>query len=258
MCEIFGRSASEAKDINDDLKEFFSHCVDHPHGWGMALFYDSNAVSIEKEPISAGKSIYLKERLSRPIEIADMMAHIRFATVGVMEYSNTHPYVYRDISGRNWTMIHNGTIFEYPVLSKYIPDQEGNTDSERILMYIVDKIDENTQAAGRDLTDEERFNILDEIISDMSKGNKLNLIICDSSQMYVHTNCRDTLYLNEEKNGIEFCTKPLRRGRWDNVPFTQLLAYSKGKLKFEGSVHGNEYVEDPEVVAMLYREFSQL
>lgn len=258
MCELFGLNSAVNVRINDKLKEFFTHSKEHPHGWGLALFYDKGAVSLEKEPVAAYKSYYLKERLRRDINISAMLAHIRYATVGIMDYSNTHPFVYRDESGRNWTMIHNGTIFDYPALRKYTFTQEGTTDSERILMYIVERMNEAIRNSGGKLSREERFEILDDIICDMSKGNKLNLIIYDSSVMYVHTNFKDSLYYQRSGDAIVFTTRPLSLGKWEPVPFTQLLAFRKGSLKFAGTVHGNEYIENPGDIQMLYREFSNL
>lgn len=258
MCELFGLNSAVNVSINAKLKEFFTHSKDHPHGWGLALFYDKDAVSLEKEPVAAYKSRYLKERLRRDISISSMLAHIRYATVGVMDYSNTHPFVYRDISGRNWTLIHNGTIFDYAPLRKYTFTQEGNTDSERVLMYIVDRMNEAIREAGRKLTRQERFNVLDEIVSDMAKGNKLNLLIYDSSVMYVHTNFKDSLYYQKTGDTIFFSTRPLSLGKWEPVPFTQLLAFRKGVLKFSGRIHGNEYIENQGDIQMLYREFSNL
>ena len=37
MCEIFGFSSSKEEELNDYLKEFYSHCEEHPHGWGLAI-----------------------------------------------------------------------------------------------------------------------------------------------------------------------------------------------------------------------------
>ena len=59
MCEIFGSNAADNCQINDYLKEFFSHSGKHPHGWGLACM-DGKQVQIEKEPIQAEKSYYLK------------------------------------------------------------------------------------------------------------------------------------------------------------------------------------------------------
>ena len=62
MCELFGFSASEPHLITSELKEFFSHSTKHPDGWGLVVF-DKGNFSVEKEPLPAYKSEYLKARL---------------------------------------------------------------------------------------------------------------------------------------------------------------------------------------------------
>jgi glutamine amidotransferase len=156
MCELFGISSKEPFRINEYLKEFFSHSSAHPHGWGMSCM-DKNQVSIEKEPVQASKSNYLKERLSAPIEVKTAFAHIRYATIGNVEYKNCHPYTWRDKSGRQWTLIHNGTIFDYSALNAYMNIQKGDTDSERILLHIVDLVDQAERQQHRKLDKKERF-----------------------------------------------------------------------------------------------------
>ena len=49
-----------------------------------------NAVSLEKQPQSAVTSNYLKQRLRAKIETDKMIAHIRLAIRGTMDYENTH------------------------------------------------------------------------------------------------------------------------------------------------------------------------
>ena len=62
MCELFGVNSARPVTANDLLRDFFTHCEDHPQGWGIALL--DHGVSIEKEPKKATKSEYLAERLS--------------------------------------------------------------------------------------------------------------------------------------------------------------------------------------------------
>ena len=61
MCELLGVSSQEKVPCNDLLQTFFSHSTNHPDGWGLAAFYGNTAV-IEKEPVSAVDSAYLKTR----------------------------------------------------------------------------------------------------------------------------------------------------------------------------------------------------
>lgn len=257
MCELFGVNAAEQIQVNDLLREFFSHSGRHPNGWGLAAFY-GGSVSIEKEPVQASKSVYLKERLKHQICASALLAHIRFATIGNMEYGNCHPFMKQDISGRSWVLIHNGTIFDYPALSPYQYRQKGETDSERILLYLVDKIDQKQIASDHVLTAEERFKLLNVLISDISRGNKLNLIIYDGELMYIHTNYADSLYVCEAGGIAIFSTVPLKAGCWRPLPFTALCAYRDGHRVFQGQPHGQEYIDNDRDLKYLFAAFAGL
>lgn len=257
MCELFGFSSGKSCELNAYLKEFFSHSVRHPHGWGLACV-EGEEVSIEKESLEASKSNYLKERLSMPVSGEKVLAHIRYATIGNVEYQNCHPYVQRDGGGRRWILIHNGTIFDYPALEKYQKVQKGTSDSERILLYFMDKMNEREHLLGRAATAEERFLLLDRLISDMSRGNKVNLILYDGELLYIHTNFKDSLHYLQKEGAVLVATTPLSEEAWQDVPFTQLLAFRDEKLVFEGTVHGNEYFETEENLKYLYQIYSDL
>lgn len=257
MCEIFGFSSSEEFYANDYLKAFYSHSDKHPHGWGLACISRTSA-SIEKESVQASKSNYLRERLSQPIKEKIALAHIRYATIGNVEYKNCHPYSGKDNFGRQWTLIHNGTIFDYSPLEGYVKKQNGDTDSERIFLYILDKINLAQKDKKSKLKFEERFEILDCIVKNMAKGNKLNLILSDGHYLYVHTNCKNTLHYLQEHNTTIFSTRALNDEGWEKAPFAQLLAYKNGKLVKEGTAHDGEYIENEEQLKLLYQIFSNL
>lgn len=257
MCELFGVSTARRVKVNDYLKEFFSHSKDHPHGWGLAVFY-GNAVSLEKEPVTASVSQYLKERLRHRIETGDMIAHIRFATKGMEEYVNTHPFVKRDSAGRTWTFAHNGTIFSYPPLDPYSKVQEGSTDSERILLYLVDRIDERQSELSRPLDEGERFELVEGVVKDMAAGNKLNLLLYDGEILYVHTNYANTLYFLQTEETVYFSTVPLDGGAWQKVPFTALCSYKQGKQLREGVPHGREYFYNEDDMKLVFIDYAHL
>lgn len=257
MCELFGISSAESCQINRYLKEFFEHSTAHPHGWGMASM-EKTQVQIEKEPMQASKSIYLKERLSVPILMKNGLAHIRYATIGNVEYKNCHPYTMKDASGRQWTLIHNGTIFDYQPLDKYVNIQNGDTDSERILLYLVGLVSQRENELQRQLNEEERFRLLDAAFVKMSKGNKLNLMLYDGELFYVHTNYAKSLYELKKENQVLFSTTPLSEEDWYPVTFTTLLAYKMGRLILTGTNHGNEYKDSEENLKLLYSIFAEL
>lgn len=257
MCELFGISSKRNLWLNDYLKEFFSHCNEHPNGWGLACF-DGNEAFIEKEPLKASKSKYLKERLSQPFCKKTAFAHIRKATVGNELYMNCHPFTKKDISKRRWTLIHNGTVFDYDALNRYTKVQDGDTDSERILLYLIDKINYRINIMGRSLDEKERFELLDSFFSSISKGNKMNVLLYDGEFMYAHTNYVGSLHYLKKSDGILFSTQPLSDEDWQPLPFTSLMAYREGELVYQGSPHGNEYIDNIEDLKYIYQIFSNL
>lgn len=257
MCELFGLSSIEKIQLNSLLQEFFSHGTHHPHGWGMAFFY-GNVVSLEKEPKASFKSEYLKKRLMTNIESDKMIAHIRLATKGSIDYENTHPFVTRDNCGRVWTLAHNGTIFECGATAAFIHEQQGQTDSERILCYIISKINLEQEQKKKPLSQKERFNLIDNIVCEISSENKLNFIIYDGELMYVHTNYKDSLFKCHKGKATVISTKPLDSDRWDNLPMTTLLAYHDGNLVYIGTDHKNEFIDSEEKMRLLFLDFAAL
>ena len=101
MCEIFGFSSSKEEELNDYLKEFYSHCEEHPHGWGLAIL-DPEKFSVIKEPVKARSSVMLGNILLNPIISKNALAHIRLGTIGVKDFYNCHPFVKKDNAGRRW------------------------------------------------------------------------------------------------------------------------------------------------------------
>ena len=257
MCEVFGISSQEPEKINRELMELFSHSIGHPNGWGLAIL-DKDNYSVEKEPIKAVDSKYLKARLQEPIVVNTALAHIRLATVGNMEWKNCHPFVGSDKSGRQWTLVHNGTIFEMEEIHKYSKVQNGDTDSECILLYLLDLIDKEIDDKGRGLTDEERFNVVDCLVIKASSQNKLNLLIYDGETLYAHTNYQNSLYRRTKDKCVYISTQPLTDDDWEVLPFTQLIAYQQGMLKFVGTNHGNEYIYDQRSMDQLMLTYAGL
>ena len=257
MCEMFGVTANRRVKINDLLKRFFSHSDEHRNGWGMA-FLDDDSVSIEKEPVKANESLYLKNRLTGRIETARFMAHIRKATIGDVSFNNTHPFSRRDESGRTWVLVHNGTIFDSPIISAYQYEQEGTTDSERILYYIVDQMNKRYIKEPNTFDANERIRLIEKIIIRLAPENKLNFILYDGDYFYVHKNEEKTLYKSEKSGSVIFSTHPLQDIGWEEVPQNQLLVYKDGVLVHTGEKHEFDFVQTEEKMKFLYLEYASL
>ena len=143
-------------------------------------------------------------------------------------------------------MLRRGTIFQGPQLEMFKSVQEGQTDSERILYYIIDEVNKKQDELGWPLTPEERFRLLDELVTRLSAGNKLNLLVWDGEYMYVHTNYRVPLHmLQKDADTLWFSTRPLDDAPWQAVPFLRLLVFREGRLVFQGEGGSQEYF-DPE------------
>ena len=261
MCEMLGISARRRREANATLREFFSHAERHPHGWGLARFDERGALvapGVEKEPVKATVSEHLRHLLDDKVDDPTVLAHIRFATVGTMEYENCHPFTGTDNSGRVWTLVHNGTIFAGASLNDYMGLQFGETDSERVLLHLIARIDRAQNRQGRALAEKERFDVLSSAIGALAKGNKLNLLVFDGEVLYAHTNFRGSLHFLKEDGAVTLSTNPLSQGDWKPVPFTRLVAIKGGEFVREGPSHGNEYIYNPDDYRFVYMNFARL
>lgn len=242
MCEIFCFNSNTPKQVNKCLECFYNHSENHPHGWGLATM-QSNEFVIDKEPVKANCSEHLKGILSNPVIGKNVFAHIRLATVGEIISPNCHPFTEADDNNRSWMLIHNGTIFDFPELDNYKDQENGDTDSERILLYIIDKVNEFEKAKGGLSTIKERFNLLYEIVSDLSKNNKLNLMIFDGDLTYIHSNMRDSLYYLKNDDGFLVASTPLDDDKnWKMVELNKLFGLIDGNIIFESEEHDNEFI----------------
>lgn len=257
MCELLGISSAHRVRANELLKEFYSHSLYHPNGWGLAVFH-GDVASIEKEPVRAVDSGYLRQRLRHTIEAKTLIAHIRLATVGSMDYENCHPFIRQDTGGRRWTLAHNGTIFHGDLLDPYFYQQEGRTDSERILYYLVDQVNLHQRELGRALTAEERFTLLDGVICTLAPGNKLNLLLYDGEIMYVHTNYAHSLYVSQTEETTVLATKPVGKGVWNELPMNTLLSFRHGKQLRSGTDHGFAYIDNAQDLKFLHLDSAEL
>jgi glutamine amidotransferase len=197
--------------VNALLREFYSHGNEHPHGWGFADF-TNHAHRIEKSSEQADVSPQLAQLLARPLVVTNALAHIRYATIGEVARENSHPFTGHDVTGRQWTLLHKGTVFGYDSLNPYLRVQTGSTDSERILLLLIDEVNRATADKGAPLEADERFELFDGLMQKMSPGNALNLIVYDSDQFSVHANYADALNMLTLETGIVLSTARLATG----------------------------------------------
>ncbi len=186
-----------------------------------------------------------------------MIAHIWLATRGNINYENSHPFVMRDNCNRIWTLAHNGIIFDCDLLNSFVHIQQGQTDSERILSYIVSCMNEASKIKN-ELSSQDRFELIDKVICEITPENKVNLLLYDGELMYVHTNYKNSLYRCQKGEAVVISTTPLDHDIWENVPMNTLTAYRDGKQVFIGTNHKNEFFETEEKMRLLFLDFASL
>ena len=240
MCELFGFCAKSKSDIAPALRSFFSHGASNPNGWGLALDAEDN-VKLVLEAADSSKSPTPARLLAKPVLQKFALAHLRRATVGAMTLPNCHPVYREDASGRGWMLMHNGTVVSGLSTDRYAGRAAGSTDSECILLELIDRLN-RAPAAGGALSPPERFRIVEELILELAPRNKLNLLLSDGELLYVHMNMRDTLYSRPLGDGRLFATVPLDGSAWEVVPLSTVLAYRDGQLLYRGRRHPHEYV----------------
>ncbi len=257
MCELLGLTANKRIRIGEELRTFYSHSVDHHNGWGLAVL-DADPILICKEADRALDSPRLGKILAQDIITSRCIAHIRRATIGEINVKNSHPFTGVDDSGRRWILAHNGTIFDSDVLAPYQHMQEGTTDSERILLYLVDQAGRRFQTDGPLFDANRRIRMVDEAIRAITPGNKVNLLIYDGEFLYVHKNQAGTLHVKKGEDSVLFSTRPLDDGAWEEFPQNQLMVYKDGRPVYAGEPHGNTYIHDEEKMKILYFAYSGL
>jgi Predicted glutamine amidotransferase len=234
MCELLGVSSAEPIDISPYLRVFSEHGKKFPHGWGL-FWQNSGGFEILKEPVCAAKSGVLGELLENELPQKTILAHIRYATIGSIKTVNCHPFQGTDSTGRLWTLTHNGSIYSGRNLTKFLNEQQGDTDSERVLLFIIDEI--NKAQKDGSLTLKKRFDVVDAAIKKLAPRNKLNLMLYDGELLYVHKNMQNSLSCKRDGKGLVFATTPLDDGDWKDFPLSKVCAFRNGELVFEGKAH---------------------
>lgn len=247
MCELLGFTLSKKKDISELLQAFYAHSVRHPHGWG--LMFEDGSRNVLHEAICANESTILPYIIHSLPPQQHALAHIRFATVGSVKIENCHPFSQKDHSGREWTLIHNGTIFNGRHTQRYSAVQAGNTDSERFFLALMDAV--NEQISRGVPTERARFDMISRFIIANAPRNKLNLMIYDGDLLYVHKNLKNTLCFKRLPEGLVFATAPLDDTGWNPFPMTQVIAYRDGKEVYRGDRHKGEFTPTLEYITAM-------
>ncbi|GMI03565.1 hypothetical protein TrVE_jg12044 [Triparma verrucosa] len=154
MCQIFGMNARTPTDFQFSFKGFTKRggATDvHADGWGLALYKGRGIQAFhEMAPSCTSPLATLLQTL--PIKTHNIIAHIRYATVGSTVLENVHPFT-RELWGRNWAFAHNGDLphFALPEGGRPVLGKGSTVDSPPPppLERLSPKTSRNVTAAGR-------------------------------------------------------------------------------------------------------------
>jgi glutamine amidotransferase len=218
-------------------------------------------------PQRADTSDEAAQLLAHPLKVTDALAHIRKATIGHIEAANCHPFVAQDATQRSWTLMHKGTVFGYDPLSPYARTQAGSTDSERVLLYLIDQLNLRVLELGVPLNADERFAVFSEVTAAMSPGNALALIVFDGERFFVYANYEGALQMASFDHGIVLCTSALSAATLDTpapalsfkpIPLCTPFVLAAGSLVRFGAKNNHVYTPRDEDTRYLYQDYAAL
>ena len=227
MCEVYGFCGNKPTRLNRYTNEFWLHSRVHQDGFGYYLA-DRNLLYVN--PHSAMN--YIKGLGKFNFESKLALCHIRFKTHGPASALNCHPFIKYDVKGIRWSLIHNGYIEDSPAVAALGTLQKGETDSERILLCIVEAINSFYEHSYFENYNEFftcMYHIIENTCHELSTLGKTNLIFTDSftNNMYVYMNAHSLYYL-KTNNGVHVSTTKLTDEDWNSVIPNKLHIFNNG------------------------------
>lgn len=228
MCEVYGFCGNKPTRLNRYTDEFWLHSKVHQDGFG---YYLADKDLLYVNPNSAMN--YIKGLSKFNFESKLALCHIRFKTHGPASAENCHPFIKYDSRGVKWSLIHNGYISDNPITSALGTLQNGETDSERILLAIIEAV--NCLYEHAYITDQQEFLYylyiqIEVALTELASLGKTNLIFTDNktNNMYVYMNAPRTLFYLKTPDGYHISTTPLSKENWIAVEPHKLHVFNNG------------------------------
>ena len=230
MCEIYGFCGNKAVTLNQYTNEFWTHARIHQDGFG---YYLADRKLLYVNPRSAMDYIKGLSKFDFKSKLA--LCHIRFKTHGPAKAENCHPFIKHDVLGIEWSLIHNGYIDDTPTTAALGTIQKGETDSERILLCIVETVNrfyEHSFIEDHSEYMNALYSAIENTCNELSTLGKTNLIFTDNftNNMYVYMNHRNTLFKHISDDGVHISTTPLTKECWNAIEPGKLHIFNNGAL----------------------------
>jgi predicted glutamine amidotransferase len=272
MCELLGLCFNKEVSMHLSFSGFRNRGSVNPDGWGVAWFQE-DCLNLVKEPAPASRST-MAESLLNNINARSriFVGHVRFSTVGKVDYVNTHPF-YRRLNSNSWAFAHNGSVrgLGRSRSALYVPI--GDTDSELLFCHLLDWMAQNGFADSS----RPNFMSLHQKLLGLNRLGTLNALFSDGRSLFAYhdlnghkglyylrrqapfrrTKLQDqdfSLALGDMKDpsekGYVVSTAPLTDEEWHRFRPGQLIRFSLGEISYSS----NTWTEDetgPELIAIL-------
>lgn len=189
MCELLALSTSQPTRLTFSLHTLASRGGEAGttrDGWGVA-FYQGTDVALFREPSAAGNSALVRYLETQGPSTNLAISHIRHATQGSVQLSNTQPFV-RELGGRTHVFAHNGDltgIDRSQALSMGSYRPIGQTDSELAFCALLERL-RPLWADGGPPSLEERMSVLASFAADLRPLGPANFIYADGDAVFAH------------------------------------------------------------------------
>ncbi len=192
MCELLALSTSQPTRLTFSLHTLATHAgagASACDGWGVA-FYQGTDVALFREPRAAGDSALVRYLEAGGPSTNLAISHIRHATRGAVQLSNTQPFV-RELGGRTHVFAHNGDlpgIEDSAVLGVGARRPVGQTDSERAFCTLLARSSilwaDAKEADPPSL--QTRMALLAVFASDLRSLGPANFLYADGDTLFAH------------------------------------------------------------------------
>ena len=190
MCQLFALSCNAPSAVTFSFTGFSARggaTGEHADGFGLA-FHDGPACRLFVDAGRASDSALAAFLRSHPIRARTVLAHIRKATQGAVQLSNSHPFV-REWKGRHWSFCHNGDLqgFHPRLGGSFTP--VGSTDSERAFCWILQELRQRFRARSAPGW-QQLAPALAELAERIGRHGSFNFLFSDGHALYVHASTR--------------------------------------------------------------------
>jgi predicted glutamine amidotransferase len=189
MCELLAMSSAQPARLTFSLHTLAARgsLTNSTHdGWGVA-FYQGDDVALFREPGAADGSALVRHLEHHGPATTLAISHIRHATRGAVQLSNTQPFV-RELGGRTHVFAHNGDlagIERSAALTIGVHRPVGQTDSEHAYCALLARLGALWAGAGVPPL-EARLALLGAFAAELRALGPANFLYADGDALFAH------------------------------------------------------------------------